>query len=127
MNKSLLLVVIAVLITSVSFSQTNKHSRAPQKGYYAIGNNAARYPQGTLVVTNSHGFINKGFFAQGKFKQRADSNAANVKNNALLFAISNKPIPQTKGFYSQTKYQQASLQDVAKDKARPGKDSTANP
>jgi len=127
MNKNLLLVVITTLITSVGFSQTNKHSRAPQKGYYAIGNNAAKYPQGTLVVTNSGSFVNKGFYAQGKYKQKADSNAANLKNNVQVFAISNKPVPQSKGFYSQSKYQQANLFDVAKDKARSNTDSTSNP
>jgi hypothetical protein len=127
MNKNLLLVAMATLITSVSFSQTNKNSRAPQKGYYAIGNNASKYPQGTLVVTNSGGFVNKGFYAQNKFKQKADSNATNAKNNTQVFAISNKPVPQSKGFYSQSKYQQARLADVAKDKARSSTDSTTNP
>ena len=127
MNKNLLLVIMATLITSVSFSQTNKHQRAPQKGYYAIGNNAAKYPQGTLVVTNSGGFVNKGFFAQNKYKQKADSNAANLKNNVQVFAISNKPVPPSKGFFSQSKYQQANLADVAKNKTRSGTDSTSNP
>ena len=125
MTRNLLLIAIAMLTCTVSFSQTNKSgsSNAPKKGYYAIGNNAAKYPQGTVVVTNGAGAVNKGYYAQRKHKQKADS----LKNNPQTFAISNNPVPQTKGFYSQSKYQQPRLVDVAKDTTKPGVDSVGNP
>ena len=121
-EESLWLIVLALFVCTIGFSQTTsgKNPNAPRKGYYAIGNNAAKYSQGTLVVTNGGSNVTKGYYAQKKYQQPVQVSKSNQQ-----FVVTNKLAIHSKGYYVLRQFQ-ATL-DTAKSRPAAVADSTANP
>jgi hypothetical protein len=67
MKGKLVMLFAAIFITSIAVAQTgssgSKKTNAPQKGYYAIGNNAEKWEDYSTIVNSRFFSAQKGFYS----------------------------------------------------------------